>query len=368
MSSVAAVRQCSVLSPLGSSDHCCVLLQLLLAPCKSTQSARRWVWLYKKADFDSINEALDASLPVLIEDNDSDNADSARDSFKEVFMTVMKEHIPRCCVNGRKNLPWITKSVRCFMLRCDEAHRQAKRKDCPAKWRRYRSLWNKAVSVLREAKKAFFKSLSGKVNQLKDFWKVYHSISKDHQCVPSTLLNGFSSASISVAKATMLNEQFASTFTPREDIVALLPSVPEGVPRFSSIQCTSENVLQVLGSMRQDVATDPDGLSSVMLRGTVHTTCTHLSQIFNTSLRTGKVPTDWKQSNITPIFKSGDASQASNYRPKSLLSLVSKVLERLVHNAIMSHVLDNGLLSDPIWLQTWSINSGGYPKCGAWLA
>ena len=51
-------------------------------------------------------------------------------------------------------------------------------------------------------------------------------------------------------------------------------------------------------------------------------------------------------SNVVPIFKSGDPAVVGNYHPISLLSLVSKVLERIVHNALMEHVLEHNLVSD----------------------
>ena len=68
--------------------------------------------------------------------------------------------------------------------------------------------------------------------------------------------------------------------------------------------------------------------------------------LFNISLSSGKIPAAWKVSNVTPIFKSGYPALVKNYRPISLLSLVSKVLERLVHNVLIQHILSNGLLSD----------------------
>ena len=74
--------------------------------------------------------------------------------------------------------------------------------------------------------------------------------------------------------------------------------------------------------------------------------CSRLALLFNECLSQGKVPADWKLSNITPIYKSGDDSLASNYRPISLLSLCSKLLERLVHNNLMKHIIDHKLLSD----------------------
>lgn len=55
---------------------------------------------------------------------------------------------------------------------------------------------------------------------------------------------------------------------------------------------------------------------------------------------------EWKLSNIIPVFKGqGNSSSVSCYRPISLLSLPSKVLERVVHNRLMSYILSNNILS-----------------------
>ncbi|CAB4031739.1 Hypothetical predicted protein, partial [Paramuricea clavata] len=56
------------------------------------------------------------------------------------------------------------------------------------------------------------------------------------------------------------------------------------------------------------------------------------------SLSLGKLPNEWKLSNIVPIPKKGPAEDVSNYRPISLLSLVSKVFERCVYNQLVSHI------------------------------
>lgn len=83
-----------------------------------------------------------------------------------------------------------------------------------------------------------------------------------------------------------------------------------------------------------------------MLRGTACSITPALSTLFNRSLNQSTVPDEWKRSNITPIHKSGDKSETSNYRPISLLSLISKVLERCIHNRVMDFLLKNHLLSD----------------------
>ena len=56
-------------------------------------------------------------------------------------------------------------------------------------------------------------------------------------------------------------------------------------------------------------------------------------------------PQTWKTSNITPVFKSGAKGSVSNYRPISLLSIPSKLLERIVHNRLLHHLITNSILS-----------------------
>ena len=76
-----------------------------------------------------------------------------------------------------------------------------------------------------------------------------------------------------------------------------------------------------------------------------------LSEHFDFVLRALNVGKIWKAvgggkvSNVTPVFKSGDKSVISNYRPISLLSIPSKLLKRIVHRRLLHHLLDNSILS-----------------------
>jgi len=53
-----------------------------------------------------------------------------------------------------------------------------------------------------------------------------------------------------------------------------------------------------------------------------------------------------KLANVMPIYKKGSRSSVGNYRPVSLTSVCCKVLEKLVRNALLSHMTDNGIVSD----------------------
>ena len=70
-----------------------------------------------------------------------------------------------------------------------------------------------------------------------------------------------------------------------------------------------------------------------------------LHYIFNLSLKTGIVSIQFKIAKVIPIFKTGDRTSMDNYRPISLLSTFSKILEKLVAARLLSYLNQNGTLS-----------------------
>ncbi len=69
-----------------------------------------------------------------------------------------------------------------------------------------------------------------------------------------------------------------------------------------------------------------------------------LAHIFNISLREGVFPEKLKLCRVIPIFKAGNPLECDNYRPISLLSSISKVLEKIVAQKLIAHLMDNDLL------------------------
>ena len=57
-------------------------------------------------------------------------------------------------------------------------------------------------------------------------------------------------------------------------------------------------------------------------------------------------PSEWKHAKVVPIFKSGNTTEYANYRPISILSLVSKIIEKAVHKQLLKHFESNNLLTD----------------------
>ena len=89
----------------------------------------------------------------------------------------------------------------------------------------------------------------------------------------------------------------------------------------------------------------PDEVHPRMLFELVGELSEPLAYLFNRTLKEGKIPDDWKKATVSPIFKKGVRNRAANYRPISLTSIVCKLMEKIVKQAILKHLVENSLLS-----------------------
>ena len=67
--------------------------------------------------------------------------------------------------------------------------------------------------------------------------------------------------------------------------------------------------------------------------------------IFNQSIQTGRTPQDWRDGNITPLFKKGSRVVPNNYRPVSLTSQAVKILERIIYDELIALATKNKTIS-----------------------
>ena len=106
---------------------------------------------------------------------------------------------------------------------------------------------------------------------------------------------------------------------------------------------TENDVCEKLKRLKEDKACGPDGIHPKLLKECADIIAKPLYLIFSKSLESGVVPTDWKLANISPIHKKGSRALASNYRPVSLICLASNLLESIIRDAMIQHLVENDL-------------------------
>ena len=145
--------------------------------------------------------------------------------------------------------------------------------------------------------------------------------------------------------ATLFNEYFSSVFTCKD--ITSIPTVDStGSPVLNdSIEITPAVVLNKLMAIQNSKSPGPDGWPIAIIKSVSEFISVPLSILFNKSLNSGTLLPDWKCANVTPIHKKGARNLACNYRPVSLTSIFSKLMESIIKDHILIHLSTNNLLS-----------------------
>ena len=105
-------------------------------------------------------------------------------------------------------------------------------------------------------------------------------------------------------------------------------------------------VILVFKELNDTNAFGSDGIPFSYLKDALPVLIYYIFIIINTSIVTGIFPKSWKHPFVIPYYKNGDTDNVGNYRPISLLPILSKVLEKIVANQLMSFLEENKLLSE----------------------
>ena len=95
---------------------------------------------------------------------------------------------------------------------------------------------------------------------------------------------------------------------------------------------------KVFGKLKTSKGCGNDGIASCFLKIALPVISESLCDIFNLSIATGCFPDSWKIARVAPIFKSGQPDDRSNYRPISVLPVLARVFEKLIHNQLYDYL------------------------------
>ena len=111
-------------------------------------------------------------------------------------------------------------------------------------------------------------------------------------------------------------------------------------------QVSQHEVRRAIFALKNTNSSGIDGLALQYLKDSLIVTLPYISTVINTSLANETFPEIWKYAIIKAIHKSGDKNEPSNFRPISLLPVLSKILEKVVSTQLIDYLESNKLFND----------------------
>jgi hypothetical protein len=157
-------------------------------------------------------------------------------------------------------------------------------------------------------------------------------------------------------KAELFNEHFstigeklADTLPAVEYHATFTTTINHVTPKVMDINLTYKSVLQGVLNLKPDKACGPDKVSPKLLKNAGRALIPSLLYLYTSSAISNSVPDQWKNAIVSSLYKKGDETEKSNYRPISLLCVPGKLMEMCVSQTIIIHLADYELSHTHQW-------------------
>ena len=327
-------------SPLGESDHVILEFHVNFKQNEVRKPPERNIY---KADYEAINKDVNDQN---WEDVFNSSFENDYNTFLDTLQNSLEKHSPLKANNTKKKNIYMTSDA----MRLKNKKRRL--------WKRYlytksnydRQNFINSKNILRattrKLRREYERNLAKMVkSKPKDFWRYAKSRLTSMPTIPTLMKTDGSKASTPTQKAEVLIDYFSSVFT-REDIINIPSMQTSPVEELlSTIVITPDIVKKKLENLNSNKSPGHDAWHPHFLKNLSDSISEPLSMLFNKSLKEG-AHSSWTKAIITAIFKKGLKSDRGNYRPISLTSVISKVMESIVKDAIIAHLMKHGILSD----------------------
>ena len=192
-------------------------------------------------------------------------------------------------------------------------------------------------SIMTSAKMSY-ETYPASSNNSNKIYKYVTSLSKKSS-IPTCMHYGSKLSQSPSETAQLFNDYFYSVYN-KNASYSLTDSVETNtIPSY--INMSISDVWTSLTSLDPSKAHRIDNLNPKVLKYCATSLSEPIHHLFCQSINHGQLPLEWKIHHIILIFKSGNRSQVNNYRPISLLCIISKVLEKIVYNHIIGFLLNS---------------------------
>ena len=286
-----------------------------------------------------------------------EEVNSAWMKWKVLFLSVCNKHAPvrRKIMRGMK-CPWLQAATKKLMNERDFVLRKARRSGSEVDWSMYRRLRNQVSNRIKIEKRRYQRNeISDNMDNPKSFWKIMKNIfpgDKEKITTPKSIKTDDGKTVIDQPTiARSFNEFFTGAVSRLLQTAGLSTSVrPFSSGKFTSerfiLQPISEEfILKQLRDLKVKKATGLDGIPARFLKDSAAVIAPTVTFLVNLSLSTGSVPDEWKKARVVPLYKSGGRENMDNYRPISILPVLSKILEKVVNFQLQQYLKKFDLLS-----------------------
>ena len=350
LSSDASICSTMAFPSLGNSDHVVVSVSIDF-PINSKQDTpfHRMAYDYSRADWDGLRDHL---RDVPWENIFKLGVSTAASEFCEWVQVGIDVYIPHRKYQVKPHSsPWFSAACAAAIVHRNHFFRLYQQNKSSESKVKFRQASNRCKSVLEAANLAYATKTKESITSQKlgsrDFWRIANSVLNKGKSAIPPLFNGPKVLSSASDKANL----FAKNFSKNSNLVdsgISLPVFPSRTNlKLHNISITPKMVKNVITNLDSSKASGPDCIPVVVLKNCEPELSYILAKLLYKCLKESCFPDCWKVSSVVPVFKNvGERSTAKNYRPARLLSVVSKVFEKLVNNRIVDYLDKCGLFSD----------------------
>lgn len=337
---------------IGTSDHFLAQTTLETTPLFEPTPPRQ-VWIYKKADWSGLRQHL-AATPwndLLIRNDPEGSCENVTNAICDAMLL----YIPQKQTSSFTNFPeWWNESCGYALKRKDRAWRRWKALGTPEARLAYNKARNEYTSASRKAIAAHKVRVREKMTTELEtgskswWWTARRLMGKGGKSEIPVLKSDHSTFISTEDKAECFSTFFSEKSTiPREENEKPIPYIPPRTSaQYDKVVFWPKKVKKQLLKLDVNKATGPDKIPAIVLRKAAPELATPLARLYQICFDRGLFPAAWKVADVIPCHKKGDKHSPSNYRPISLLSIISKVMERLIYEAMWHHIDTHQLISN----------------------
>ena len=341
--------ECKPLDKVGTSDHYAVMTNVKLRAALD-EGTERMTWIWKHADWEAIQRKLEQTV---WDDMFTGKVNEDAAILTSYILSLQHDHVPhRVYTTKPGDPPWF--GYRC-RLAADTKHKAWVRlKRHPTT--RNRNLHKQACKDMKRTSKwaiATWKrdlrsKLSGNSIGSKEWWTLVKEQQGHitHSRIPALNKADGTLARTSQEKAEVFAHQFSQKMTVPDPNRATPSLSRQSTERLENIDINEDEVRRLLKAVNTKKATGPDEISPHVLKKCARELANPLMRIFRACIQTQTWPDIWKTARVTPVHKKKEKGNPKNYRPVSLLSVVSKIFEKIIAKQLTEHLDQHHLLSN----------------------